>query len=98
MSNQPPCKVEIKDTLSLFSRIVYYLSANYQSASFTSTKIPFRLKLIKKFTFFLELKTFIFYHSYDFFLIIKLHLQLCYFKASIILFMLFHRKLDQGHH
>ena len=41
--NQPPCNVEMNDSLSLFSNIVYSLSASYQSTSLIRTRIPFRL-------------------------------------------------------
>lgn len=41
--DHPPCRVEMNETLSLFSKTVYYFSASSQSASLTRTRIPFRL-------------------------------------------------------
>jgi hypothetical protein len=44
----PPCRVEMKETLSLVSRTVSYFSASSQSTSLISTRMPFRLNINKE--------------------------------------------------
>ena len=45
--HHPPCKVEMKLTLSLCSNLVSSLSLSYQSASLIKTRIPGRLSRVK---------------------------------------------------